>query len=60
MDKIKQLFIKYEEIIIYLIVGVLTTVVSWGAAWVAKFFLDDTVATLPFDPQIRTRHANLE
>jgi 6-phospho-3-hexuloisomerase len=23
-------------------------------------FLDDTVATLPFDPQIRTRHANLE
>ena len=43
MDKIKQLFIKYEEIIIYLIVGVLTTIVSWGAAWVAKFFLDDTV-----------------
>ena len=43
MDKIKQLFIKYEEIIIYLIVGVLTTVVSWGAAWVAKFFLDDTI-----------------
>lgn len=43
MDKIRQLFIKYEEIIIYLIVGVLTTIVSWGAAWVAKFFLDDTV-----------------
>ena len=43
MDKIKELFIKYEEIIIYLIVGVLTTIVSWGAAWVAKFFLDDTV-----------------
>ena len=43
MDKIKQLFVKYEEIIIYLIVGVLTTIVSWGAAWVAKFFLDDTV-----------------
>lgn len=43
MDKIKQLFIKYEEIIIYLIVGVLTTIVSWGAAWVAKFFLDDTI-----------------
>ena len=43
MDKIKQLFIKYEEIIIYLIVGVLTTIVSWGAAWVAKFFLDDSV-----------------
>ena len=43
MDKIKELFIKYEEIIIYLIVGVLTTIVSWGAAWVAKIFLDDTV-----------------
>lgn len=23
-------------------------------------FLDDTIAALPFDPQIRTRHANLE
>lgn len=33
---------KYREIIIYLIVGVLTTIVSWGACWVAKLFLDPT------------------
>ena len=40
MEKIKTLYKKYEEIIIYLIVGVLTTIVSWGACFVAKFFLD--------------------
>jgi len=38
----KKLWEKYREIIIYLIVGVLTTIVSWGACWVAKFFLDST------------------
>lgn len=32
VDKIKQLMIKYEEIIVYLIVGVINTVISW-AAW---------------------------
>ena len=37
-----KLFEKYREIIIYLIVGVLTTIVSWGACWVAKPFLDPT------------------
>lgn len=38
-DKIKKLWKKYEEIIAYLIVGGLTTVVSWGAmflvSWIA-------------------------
>ncbi len=29
MDKLKALFLKYKEIIMYLIFGVLTTVVSW-------------------------------
>ena len=38
----KKLWEKYREIIIYLIVGVLTTIVSWGACFVAKFFLDST------------------
>ena len=38
-DKIKQLWIKYEEIIAYLIVGVLTTMVSWGAKFLANFLL---------------------
>jgi len=40
----KKLWEKYREIIIYLIVGVLTTIVSWGACFVAKFFLDSDVA----------------
>lgn len=31
MKKIKELFLKYKEIIMYLIFGVLTTVVSWGS-----------------------------
>ena len=33
-DKIKELLIKYKEIIAYLIVGVLTTVVSLGTYWI--------------------------
>ena len=31
VEKIKALLIKYREIIVYLIVGGLTTVISWGA-----------------------------
>lgn len=42
-DKMKELFKKYEEIIIYLIVGVLTTIVSWGACFVAKIWLDPDI-----------------
>lgn len=41
IDKIKKLWIKYEEIIAYLIVGGLTTVVSWGAKFLANFLLFD-------------------
>ncbi len=37
-----KFFEKYREIIIYLIVGVLTTIVSWGACFIAKIFLDPT------------------
>ena len=44
MEKIKELYKKYEEIIIYLIVGVLTTIVSWLACFVAKFFLDSNIS----------------
>lgn len=40
IEKIKALLIKYREILVYLVVGVLTTIVSWLACWVAKFFLD--------------------
>ena len=40
IKKIKELMIKYRELIVYLIVGVLTTIVSWAAYGISKFFLD--------------------
>ena len=43
VDKIKELMKKYEEIIVYLIVGVLTTIFSWAACFVAEVLgLDPT------------------
>lgn len=41
MEKIKELCIKYEEIITYLIVGVLNTLVSWGAWFLCAFTILD-------------------
>lgn len=44
IEKIKKLLIKYEEIITYLIVGVLTTIVSWGTCWIFEAtFLDPDI-----------------
>lgn len=40
-EKLKALWKKYEEIIVYLIVGVLTTLVSWGAKFLANWLLFD-------------------
>lgn len=41
VDKIKALCVKYEEIIAYLIVGVLNTLVSWAAWFLCAYtFLD--------------------
>lgn len=41
VEKIKNLLIKYEEIVAYLIVGVLNTIVSWAAFFVCAYtFLD--------------------
>lgn len=37
IEKIKALFIRYREIIVYLIVGGLTTVVSWAAKFLFNF-----------------------
>ena len=37
IDKIKALCIKYREIIVYLIVGVLTTVVAWGCKFLWNY-----------------------
>lgn len=42
-EKIKALCKKYEEILIYLIVGVMTTIVSWVAAYLGKLVLDTDV-----------------
>lgn len=44
IEKIKELCRKYEEIIIYLIVGVMTTIVSWAAAFLGKLLLDVDVS----------------
>lgn len=44
IEKGKELFQKYREIIIYLIVGVLTTIFSWGASFIAeRFFLNPDI-----------------
>lgn len=43
-EKVKELCKKYEEIIIYLIVGVMTTIVSWAAAFLGKLVLDMDVS----------------
>ena len=44
VEKIKQLCVKYEEIIVYLIVGVINTIVSWGACFLAELFLDPNIS----------------
>lgn len=41
IEKGKELFRKYEEIISYLIVGVLNTLVSWGAWFLCAFTILD-------------------
>lgn len=40
MKKIWALYDKFEEIVNYLIVGVLTTIVSWAAYGLCKLFMD--------------------
>ena len=45
-EKIKRLFIKYKEIIVYLIVGVLTTIVSWAC----MFFVNIVIFGNPLHP----------
>lgn len=40
IDNVKKLLVKYREIIVYLIVGVLTTLFSWAASFLLKLFLD--------------------
>ena len=40
MERWKKLYRQHEEIVNYLIVGVLTTLVSWTAKFIAAIFLD--------------------
>ena len=42
IDKMKELCVKYEEIIAYLIVGVLNTLVSWGAWFLLAYTIIDS------------------
>ena len=46
IEKIKELLIKYKEIIVYLIVGVLTTIVSWFC----MFFVNIVFFGNPLNP----------
>lgn len=41
IEKIKELYYKYEEIIVYLIVGVLNTIVSWAAFFICAYTILD-------------------
>ena len=42
-EKIKNLIIKYRELIVYVIVGGITTVVNWAASFILdEFFLDSS------------------
>ena len=50
IEKCKELYGKYEEIIVYLIVGVLTTIVSWAAKFIANALLfRNTMYPTPFE-----------
>ena len=48
IEKIKALCIKYREILVYIIVGGMTTVVSWGCKflWGAFFYPGVTIPTV--------------
>ncbi len=43
-DRLVYVLKKYREMIVYLVVGVMTTIFAWGVCWICEHFL--------FDPQI--------
>lgn len=48
MKKIKAFFTKFREIIVYLIVGVMTTIVAWGVMFLVNFiFFGNTAHPTP-------------
>ena len=55
MEKIKELCIKHREIIVYLIVGVMTTVFAWAIRFLWNIvFYDGTAHPLPVQTTILT------
>ena len=55
IEKIKALCIKYREILVYLIVGVMTTVVAWAAKFLWNIvFYAGTAHPLPVQTTILT------
>ena len=42
-ERIKTLIIKYREIIVYILVGCMTTAVSWIMSYILKLFLNDQI-----------------
>ena len=55
IDKIKALCIKHREIIVYLIVGVMTTIVAWAAKFLWNIvFYAGTAHPLPVQTTILT------
>ena len=50
IETIKKLLVKYRELIVYVIVGVLTTIVAWGQN---SFGIFSSTATQPIPPTCR-------
>lgn len=48
MINVKKIFEKHKEIIIYIIVGIATTIVSWMACYLAKLFLNSDIQVQNF------------
>ena len=46
IEKIKELCVKYRELIVYFIVGVITTLVNWVASYVLNAFVFDSSVAL--------------
>ena len=45
INKLKELYKKYEEVILYLFFGVLTTIISVGLYWLLGVMFDYIAAT---------------
>ncbi len=48
IEKIKQLLARYKEVILYLIFGVLTTVVDWGVSFLLYRLWGETLDNMAF------------